>query len=525
MRTVAGGLAAYGVSARTVRAASRNAGREKLAHRRRRIIFNDDGDDVWDPRAGTPEGFLSVRIKHVLDTQVDTLFYCTTQSFNYFTHNTKVGEVFLSRKGSFTHNQMQTLIDQGTDPIKVATDFAHGNGLEMVWTLRMNDIHDAFTPPLYSQWKRDHPDALLGKQGDLGKYPPGSQRRWWAGVDFGRDDVRKRTVELIAEVARNYDVDAIDLDWLRHPIHFPETLNGKPVTQKQLDLITGLVREVRKLVGEVGDKRGRPMLLSTRVPLTVEQGLYMGTDIETWLKDGLVDFLCTGGGYVPFSMPSGEIAAIAHQHGVPVYPCVSASGMMRRKPYGPGTTYAVEGWRAAAANAFAAGADGTSLFNLFPVPGNDKQNAFVRQVFTQTGEQKTLADKDKLFCLDNAAHMATHGYINHVVPYKQCLPKPIEPGKTTKAELPVGEDVNKAKSATLRIQLDKEANLAASFNQQPLTLRPAPELTKKFGMVWLTADIKAAGIRKGQNTFEVKLAGSADNAAHLTGLELLATYA
>ena len=52
----------------------------------------------------------------------------------------------------------------------------------------------------------------------------------------------------------------------------------------------------------------------------------------------------------------------------------------------------------------------------------------------------TLAGKAKLFVLDNEAHMTTHGYINHVVPYAQCLPKPLEPGKLTTVTVPVGRE-------------------------------------------------------------------------------------
>jgi len=504
--------------------ASADARRKKLAHRRRRIIFNDDGDDVWNPQAKTPDGFVNVRLKHMLDTQVDTLFYCTTQSFNYFTHHTKVGEVFLSREGAFGHNNMQALIDAGTDPLKLAMAYAHKHGIEAVWTLRMNDIHDAFTPPLFPQWKRDHPDALLGKKENLAKYPASGQRHWWAGVDFNRADVRKRTVELIDEVARNYDVDAIDLDWLRHPIHFPETLLGKPVTRKQIDLITGLVRDVRKIVGQAGDKRGRPILLSARVPMTIEHGLYMGTDVETWLKAGLIDVLTIGGGYVPFSMPSHEIVALGHRHGVPVYPCISCSGMLRRKPYGPGSPYAASGWLAAAANAFGAGAGGVSLFNLFPAPGNDPQNQLVRQVFSQVGEPPTLLGKDKLFCLDNAAHLTNCGYINHVVPYKGCLPKTIEPGKALSVTLPVGEDVGRAKSTTLRIQTDKPSDPRCRLNGESIATKPSTDLTKRFGMSWRVAEIKPAAVKKGGNTFEAVLGKPGDKPIALTGLELSVRY-
>ncbi|MFH1266081.1 MAG: hypothetical protein ABIK89_10165, partial [Planctomycetota bacterium] len=275
------GIALFGAASRRARAQPAPSDRKALARRRRRIIFNDDGDDVWHPDASTPEGFISVRLKHMLGTQADTLFYCTTQSFNYFTHNTKVGEVFVNREGPFANNNMPALLDQGTDPLELAVEFAHANGIEAVWTLRMNDIHDAFTPQLWPKWKTDHPDALLGKREDWGANPPGSQARWWAGVDFNREDVRARTVELIEEVARNYDVDGIDLDWLRHPIHFPETLRGEPATTKSIELITGLVRDIRAMIARVEKERGKTILLATRVPLTIAQGRYIGTDVET----------------------------------------------------------------------------------------------------------------------------------------------------------------------------------------------------------------------------------------------------
>ena len=499
--------------------------RKRLAHRRRRIIFNDDGDDIWNPRSSTPEGFISVRIRHMLDTQADTLFYSTTQSFNYYTHNTRIGDVFLSRSAPYQNNQMQPLLDLGTDPLALAVAFTHRHSLEAIWTLRMNDIHDAFTPPLFPQWKRDHPDALLGKREDWSRHPPGGQRRWWAGVDFNRADVRRRTVELIAEVARNYDVDGIDLDWLRHPIHFPETLRGEPVTAKELATITDLVRTIRRTVEKIGSDRGRPVLLSARVPLRIEHGLYMGTDVETWLEGGLVDFLTIGGGYVPYSMPCDEIVSLGHRHDVPVYPCISHSGMLRRKPYGPGTVYGVEGWRGAAANAFAAKADGVSLFNLFPAPGQDEHNRLVRRVFAEIGTPATLAGKDKLFCLDNAAHLATCGYTNHVVPYEGCLPKSISPDDGLSVTLPVGDDVARAKSVLLRVQTDVVADLACRLNGRSVAPKPSEALKERFGMAWAVAEVEPASVKPGDNAFDVRFARPSDRPTHLTGLELLVRYA
>ncbi len=517
------GLAAIGAS--HCRAGEKPANRKALARRRRRIIFNDDGDDVWHPNAATPEGFISVRLQHMLNTQVDTLFYCTTQSFNYYSHNTHVGEVFLSKSGPFQHNNMQTLLGQGTDPLDIAVRFAHENGIEAIWTLRMNDIHDAFTPPLWPRWKTDHPDALLGKRADWSANPPGSQARWWSGVNFNRADVRQRTIAFIEEAARNYDLDGIDLDWLRNPIFFPETRFGKPASAKDIGLLTQLVRDVRKTLDRVEHDRAKPILLSVRVPMTLAHGQYIGLDLETWLREELVDFVTIGGGYVPFSMPTRAIAALCHRHEVPVYPCISASGMTRRAPFGKGQLYGIEAWRAAAANAYAQGADGVSLFNLFPSPGAAAHNTLVRKAFSELGDPATLQGKDKLFCLDNAEHMKRCGYINHVVPFRDCLPKTLRAGEETVASVFVADDPTRTQSrCRLCIQIDGKADLRLSLNGTTIPLIRAPKLEQEIGLTWLTATLPSGVAKQGTNAIRVQTKGPNAKPIQLTGVEIRLCY-
>jgi len=49
--------------------------RKKAAHRQRRIMYNDDG---CHPRGyNTRDEFLSLHLKQLVGTQVDTICYCT----------------------------------------------------------------------------------------------------------------------------------------------------------------------------------------------------------------------------------------------------------------------------------------------------------------------------------------------------------------------------------------------------------------------------------------------------------------
>ena len=61
--------------------------RREAAHRQRRIIFNNDGDDVLCfSAAPTPEALLEARTSALVGSQVDTIFYCSSQSFGMTLH-------------------------------------------------------------------------------------------------------------------------------------------------------------------------------------------------------------------------------------------------------------------------------------------------------------------------------------------------------------------------------------------------------------------------------------------------------
>ncbi|MAG93869.1 MAG: hypothetical protein CMJ48_08990, partial [Planctomycetaceae bacterium] len=187
------------------------AARRQAAHRRRRVIFNNDGDDIWAAGADTPEKFLAVRHTPLLKTHVDSIFYCTTQSFNHFSHDTKVAEVFRSKTGQFAQNNLEAFFKQQTDGLRMSSHFARANGLESIWTLRMNDIHDAWTPAFVPKWKRDDPKRIMSSLTAAEQF--NDRRRLWSLVDFEHPDVEPRLLAIIEETLANYDIDGIELDF------------------------------------------------------------------------------------------------------------------------------------------------------------------------------------------------------------------------------------------------------------------------------------------------------------------------
>lgn len=401
--------------------AALNAARKQAAHRRRRVIYNNDGDDIWAKGADTAEKFLALRHEPLLGTQVDSIFYCTTQSFNLFTHATRVAEVFLSREGTFVNNNLPKFLDQQTDGLRMSSEFARKHGIESIWTLRMNDIHDAFTPQFVSQWKKDDPRRVMAVLADVSSL--NDRRRLWSLVDFEHPDVEPRVVAIIEEVLRNYPVDGVDLDFLRAPFYFRSTYEGRPANDQQMEILTRLVASVRKLVLAESERQGKPFLLSARVPVSKNLCRYMGIDIASWLSEGLIDVLSISGGYVAFDQPVEELIELGHKHDVPVYPCLSLSGLLYRPPRGKGESQPSAAWYGAAARFWEAKADGIYSFNLFPGPGTPEQREHAVTILKTIGSKETVAGADQMFAVCDAGwSMPAHFWAKDAEEFSHALP-------------------------------------------------------------------------------------------------------
>ena len=409
--------------------------RKAATHRKRRIIFNNDGDDAcYYNKKGTPEGLLEVRTTPLQGSQVDTVFYSTSACFPAFTHNTKVGEVFTCQEKNYRHNSVPALIAQGTDPLHIMVKHCKENAIEIFWSLRVNDTHDSssawYGPVLFTQFKKDHPECIVGSKTKRPKHGT------WSSVDYAQPVVRNLCFRIIEEVCQNYDVDGIEFDFFRHACFFKTVADGQPARQEELDMMTGLLRRVREMTEREGMRRGRPILVSIRVPDSVEYAKGIGLDLERWLADGLVDMLVTTG-YFRLN-PWRYSVKLGHKYGVPVYPCLSDSRV--RGETGKLKRRSLESYRGRAAQAWQAGADGIYLFNLF----NPRLPHW-----RELGNKITLRGRDKLYFATyrdgNAGRYLTDGNgfcrAPVIVPRK---PRVITSGAPQNIEIVVAEEVSAA---------------------------------------------------------------------------------
>jgi hypothetical protein len=518
-----------------------DAQRRAARWRTRRIIYNNDGDDVREPqnhreypwqflnRSGGElrEDFLDARSKPLLGTQVDSLWYSTCYNGLTFSHRTQLGD-FLGTGVS------QELVDvYGRDNLQIQTDYCHENGLESFWSLRMNDAHDSMPEGKRSAFhalapfKRDHPHCMMGQPEDFEKCP--SPKSQWTTLDFTFPEVREHVFMLVEEVCQGYDVDGVELDFYRAPIFFPPTMDGLPVDPQHVDMMTDLVRRIRIAVDEAGKQRGRPLLLAARVPLSVEDARFIGLDLSTWLAEDLVDLLVAGDDPNPTMIESFEgIVDLGHDHDVPVYPCIPwlfwhywafldlAAHEHRTRDSWVQTLYYgdpkdvhkpcyIDVWnswdgtaaslRGAATNLWNAGADGIYVFNAFCGPRVD--------AWQELGDPESMVNQDKVYGVDRfASEPGSHEAVR-VVELGQ--------GETVKASFQVGEDLTSGKIPRLRFRLHlwdvgADDEISVKLNDEPLDdLQTAGPTNTATGSQWLECQLDPSQVERGENRVEVSV--------------------
>ena len=235
--------------------------RKKAAHRKRRIIFNNDGSEWEYAREPTAQDVLRLHTIGLEDSHVDTVFFAScARGCNMYCHDTKVGEVFQDQSGI-----IRGLIEKGTDMFQVMIDHWHGLGKEIFWSCRVNDEHDSWIPGATSKWKRDHPEYLMGTRENPPPYGP------WSALDYGMPEVREQYFRTLEEICTRYDVDGIELDYIRHPVLFSSVIQGGSATDAEVAIMTSFMDRIRSRMDQLGTRRKRPLLLAARVPDTFDQ--------------------------------------------------------------------------------------------------------------------------------------------------------------------------------------------------------------------------------------------------------------
>ncbi len=461
--------------------------RLKSAHRRRRIIYNDDGDARYKGYYGTaPKDdaeLLQRRFNATLDTQVDSYFWC-------------IGD---GQDPPWGLPQPAGIKDSNTTMLEAA----RRADKEAVISVRMNDIHDAFGTVKYP-FKLNNRRMLIEPDGAKGRYPKSDLRFWtWSALDYAFPEVREHKFAYLSKVCAKYVPDALELDFFRHPAYFKQGQEAK-----NLPVMTEFIRRIRRRLDEIGRRSGRPILLIARLADTPEKSVRMGLDGPTWIKEHLLDVLIVGGGYAPFWTAWTEYRDLAKKQEIPAYPCFNCSLVSH---FG-----SVEPMRGIASNWWHLGADGVYLFNPFvPVDLKKVPAKMMYADLNHLGDPRTLVGLDKVFCQD---YFSDNSVLMQRMTADPPLPTSISAAAKT-IPLLVGENLASAsggKKATCLLRLACEpADVALTVKLNGKDLR-AGELGKDKLREY---PVPVTSVRHGNNDVNVAVRGN-NRASRLNRVQL-----
>ncbi|MAE64548.1 MAG: hypothetical protein CMJ18_09790 [Phycisphaeraceae bacterium] len=250
------------------------------------------------------------------------------------------------RLGTFWLKGFRELADAGLDLIRIILDRCHHHGMQFVVCFRMNDRHagsgqqQSFYPRV-QQIGRAHPERLLEEF-------PGA-------IDYAYEENRDAVLEFVAEACERYDLDGLELDWMRwvHVFRTTEAAANAP-------LLTDFIRKCRGLLASAAERQGRDrLLLGVRVAQTLDECANLGYDVATWIGEGLVDYVCPTDFYhLDFNAPIEQFTALTEGTPCEVYPGIHPSLAWDGQRL-PG----IEEYRAVARNYYDRGAHGVSPYN------------------------------------------------------------------------------------------------------------------------------------------------------------------
>ena len=182
----------------------------------------------------------------------------------------------LGQPNNFAKNA-KLLFDRGIDPYKVWIDRTRFHGVSPWISMRMNDVHWAWVKNHYrcTHFSHNHPEYRIGK----GEWDQ-------AAMNYAIPEVREHHLKMFRELVDRYDADGLEMDFLRGKLYF------KPAeAEKNAPLMTEFLRQCRACVDAKVKRTGKPYLLVMRVHAEPERVRKTGFDIETIVKEGLVDVI------------------------------------------------------------------------------------------------------------------------------------------------------------------------------------------------------------------------------------------
>lgn len=391
---------------------------------------------------------------------------------------------------------MLALHEEGVDYPARVIERCRLRGMSAWITLRMNDVHLMMNEnhPIHGRfwfenrhlWRRNCDDYFS------------------RAFDFAHEEVRDYYMALIDETLDRYDMDGLELDFLREPFLFSvgEEEQGRA-------LLTDWVGQVRQRVEAAAARLGHPILLGARSPSRPDVAIAFGMDPVRWAREGWLDLLVVSPRWstIEFAMPLHDWTRRLEGCNVTLTGGLEIlRGNHWTAPKRPVTAAEARG---AAAQVLHDGADAVYLFNYFPsADPTTIPDAWVRDAYEET--IASLASLERIEALPRTHAITFTDMIGPEGSLAPALPLPAT-GTDLEFHLPTGP-----RPATATVELvvafaQPDAANSAADDQPAAAVNGISELE----VAWVTSEEEIRQIGYAV-PFDALVDGAQDNHIRLT---------
>lgn len=246
-------------------------------------------------------------VKDAADSQID-VFLCCPTALRAELWNSKVGghwqeispfQVEPDRAdwnfSEAIYYRIRRYILNGGNPVQETYEAVKKTSMAFFFSFRMNDWHFVEMPdlkryPTIDRFYMEHPEHQIG---DFPvENPVGWPEKTRHMQNYLLPEVRKHYYDLLEELVSEFDIDGLELDFMRSPCYFP-----LDQLEKGTAVMTDFVRGIRQMLDYYGEKRGKHLSLSVRVPHSLHVCQQIGLDAAAWDKEELVEMINVSSSY------------------------------------------------------------------------------------------------------------------------------------------------------------------------------------------------------------------------------------
>jgi hypothetical protein len=187
-----------------------------------------------------------------------------------------------SRYGNYPTREVHEYILSGGDPLRDYTGYCKTNGQKAFVSLRLNDGHHLNHVNDENNTDGNHAICKFYAENPQYRLGPSLKDRSQYIQDWSYEEVRQYKFRLIQEVCEKYDIDGLEIDYLRHPYYFKSSVSQ----EEKEEIMTHFIGRVRDVLDRTA-KDGQYRWLSVRVPFRLKDLNRIGVNIEQFQQAGV----------------------------------------------------------------------------------------------------------------------------------------------------------------------------------------------------------------------------------------------